>query len=308
MKTNILEPNKNLNKRKFLYMGAAALVSLKVVNPGGAAYAEAATGKTADAETLKKEAQCARAYHEVQHLWSRHASYDAAGKRHEEINEIWAQYQPDVCWAENNGMWIGLDDIKRGYCEWFEASQKERFKKVKRLYPEIPDDPKYYLVGWNKMYNNMTPLIVVAGDGKTAKGAWDSVSYITDLDKARNIFIRYFVDFIKEGEQWKIWHANEMVCKWNEPVGDDYTSPNAKMLQEPFCDFPSIGEAVQKPPWSKAEVRCLMYDKDKFTGLLTPSFPRYPDPYYTFSETHSYGPDMFESWYKVDLRGPIAEE
>ena len=304
MNTNISEPN----KRKFLYMGAAALASLKLINLGGAARAEAAAGTTADIGSLKKEALRARAYHEVHNLWSRHASYDAAGEKSKEIDAIWAQHQPDVSYAENDGMWIGLKDIKRGYCDWFEACKKERLKKVRRLYPDVPKDSKYDLVGWNKLYVNITPDIVVAGDGQTAKGAWDAISYLTDLDKARYIFYRCFVDFIKEGDEWKIWHANSLVCKWNEPVGDDYKSENAKMLKEPICDFPSIGLAVPKPKWSKEQIRCLLYDADKFTGLLTPGFPRYPDPYNTFSETHSYGPDMLESWLKVDQAGPIAKK
>jgi hypothetical protein len=120
MRTNISEPN----KRKFLYMGAAALASLKLINLGGAAPAEAAAGTTADIGSLKKEALRARAYHEVNSLWSRHASYDAAGKKGKEIDAIWAQRQPDVSYAENDGMWIGLKDIKRGYCDWFEACNK----------------------------------------------------------------------------------------------------------------------------------------------------------------------------------------
>jgi len=80
------------------------------------------------------------------------------------------------------------------------------------------------------------------------------------------------------------------------------------MLKEPICDFPSIGLAVPKPKWSKAQVRCLLYDKDKFTGLLTPGFPRYPEPYYTFSETHSYGPDMPESWARLDAKAKTVKK
>lgn len=303
MKTNILDPNKSLSKRKFLGICAAALASLKLLNLRGIAHGAASKGTTAaDLEDADRIAQETLDIQEVQNTWSLYSHMDARGENCEQIGKVWAQHQPDVAYIESDGMWVGLDAIKRGYCEWWEETLKDRFKKIRKLYPEYGDDPKYAYIGWQRMTTNCTPNIVIAGDGKTAKGSWDSVGFITDSDMAMWVYQRYFVDFIKEDGEWKIWHANLLVQMNHDPE-KSWADSNGELMEWKKSDY---GDT--RPPWSKVELRSQPYAKNKLSGMLTPNFPRQPEPYYTFSETHSYGPDMVESWARVDAKAKGAKK
>ena len=57
-----------------------------------------------------------------------------------------------------------------------------------------------------------TPVIEVAGDGKTAKGIWISPGHETGPDRATGqckghwAWCKYGCDFIKEDGQWRLWH------------------------------------------------------------------------------------------------------
>ena len=285
-------------------MGAAALASLRLFTSGGAAHGAVPKETTAadSLESVEKIAQEALDIQEVQNVWSLHCHMNARGQNREEIDAIWAQRQPDVAYIESDGMWIGLDAVKRGYCEWFEESLKERLKKIRRLYPKFEDDPKYAFVGWQKMTTNASPEIVIAGDGKTAKGAWESVGFITDSDMAMWVYQRYFVDFIKEDGAWKIWHANLLVSMNHDPE-KSWADGNCELMNHKKPDY-----GAPRPAWSKTELRSQPYAKDKLSGILTQGCPRLPEPYYTFSETHSYGPDMLESWAGLDSKAKTARQ
>ena len=45
---------------------------------------------------------------------------------------------------------------------------------------------------------------------------------------------------------------------------------------------------------AKTELRSQLFAVNKLSGPLSENFPKQPEPYYTFSETFSYGPDMLE--------------
>jgi len=334
MKTNLLD----LSKRNFLCVGAAALASLKLFNLEGTAHAaankpESLKGITVEEfESVKKMAQYARDVQDVQRCWSRHASYDAAGKNREHVDLIMAQHQPDVAFIQPTGMWVGLKAIKTAYVDWWEAQYAVMLANARKVYPDIPDDPKYSLVGWQKMHTNCTPNIVIAGDRKTAKGSWESPGYITEPSAGGNVMAqflweRYFVDFIMEDGEWKIWHMNLLVQMGHTPGKswvDEYKEQKAgggRGGSQPAGGAPAGGQqggapgsqlgvalggggqgnTVQRPAQTP-ELRCQSYATDKLCGILTPGFPRQPEPYYTFSETHSYGPDMLESFARLDKK------
>lgn len=342
MGTNFMD----LSKRKFLCMGAAALASLKIINLENSAQAAekkseaSAKGVTAaNLERVEKMAQRALDVQEVQNTWSRHAYYDAAGLNREQIRDIWAQHQPDVAFIQPTEMRIGLDNIMAYYCDMWDETRKTRLQAIRKLFPEIPDDPKYDLAGWMKMHTNCTPNIQIAGDGKTAKGSWESPGFITEFMggdfMAAWIWERYFVDFIKEDGNWKIWHANLLV-QIMTPYEKSWVAGSMEQVKgtaggaggAPGGAPPAGGNAPQAGGGArgggapgggalaggamgsmpagaapaKTELRCQTYAVNKLCGLLTPGIPRQPEPYYTFSETHSYGPDMLESWARLDAK------
>jgi hypothetical protein len=262
-------------------------------------------------ERVEKLAQRALDVQEVQNVWSRHASYDAAGMNREQIREIWAQKQPDVAFIQNTEMRIGLDNIIAYYCDMWDQTRKTRLQAIRKLFPEIPDDEKYALAGWMKMHTNTTPNIQIAGDGQTAKGSWESPGFITELSGdnflAAWIWERYFVDFIKEDGKWKIWHANLLVQfmtpfdkSWVENSLAQVKGSGSQGGAPPSGVNANRGGAVGMSGMpaaaaaAKTELRSQLFAVDKLCGPLSENFPKQPEPYYTFSETFSYGPDMLD--------------
>jgi hypothetical protein len=245
----------------------------------------------------------------------------------EQIRDIWAQHQPDVAFIQPTEMRIGLDNIIAYYCDWWDERRKDRLKDIRKLFPEIPDDPKYELVGWQKMHTNTTPNIQIAGDGKTAKGSWESPGYITEFGggsfMASWMWERYFVDFIKEDGQWRIWHANLLVqmsaapgVNWAEAsleqvkggAGGRGGAPGGRGGAPGGAAGGGMSGMPEGAVPAKTELRCQTFAVNKLCGLLTPGFPRPPEPYYTFSETHSYGPDMLESWARLDAKAKAEKK
>jgi len=325
----------DLSKRNFLWMGAvSALASLKFINPGGIANAmekkqEDSKGTTSEIELVKKMAQRALDFQEVANIMARHSSYDAAGINREQLKEIWAINQPDVAFIQNEQMHVGFESINAWYCDKWDTMRKQRLQKLRKLYPEIPDDPKYDLAGWLKMHTNCTPNIQIAGDGKTAKGSWEAPGFVTDMGDdgkydARWIWERFFTDFIKEDGKWKIWHFNALIQfqtsygkSWVESSqtqgsggpggggapggmpagaqGNNGTLGGGDALPAGVGGMPGGGSpGGDNSRLSQENLRGQEYACNKVVGPAFENFPKQPEPYYTFSETFSYGPDMLE--------------
>lgn len=53
-----------------------------------------------------------------------------------------------------------------------------------------------------------TPIVEVAGDCQTVKGAWYSPGVESDAKKGQWAWMKYGADFIKENGEWKIWHLH----------------------------------------------------------------------------------------------------
>lgn len=308
MKTGILD----LSKRKFLGMGAATLASLKLINFWDTAHSEAATGAAPDAESVQKKIQRARDYQECHRIWSIHSWTDAAGYNRKQVMETYAINQPDVAFIQGNAMWVGYETIRAAYCDWDEASAQDSVREMREAHPEIPFWWRYKYLGWQKAHCNATPIIYIAGDRKTAKAAYESPGY--------GMWERFYIDYIMEDGFWKIWHMNILMAmstrdgqSWatgggmfgppSEAEESDEGGPGSMAAgQYGAGDRPGDDAYGLLPPRTKEELRSDTYRQDNLSGAKTPLHPRLPEPYYTFSETHSYGPDMVESWARLDAK------
>jgi hypothetical protein len=138
------------------------------------------------------------------------------------------------------------------------------------------------------MFENLltTPVIEVAGDGKTAKGVWISPGLETLRDpKTGNLrgfwcWTKYGIDFAKEDDRWKIWHYHvyrifrtpydvDWVEEYEQNMEAESQSPLEQIMKR---DKPSSYDH----PYSKTTKREYV--------------PAPPEPYETFDETFSYGP------------------
>jgi len=225
---------------------------------------------------------------EVQNTMSKH-SYLSVFDHARELKEIWVredgEFAKTAHWTNPQGIQEGIDLIKKNYVTDYMERQKKLLEEINKLYPEIKVSPENYGIGsWG--FNDPTnPVIEIAGDGKTAKGIWNSngpslSTSVVDgkLSVHGTWFWRtYAVDFVKEDGKWKIWHMN-IVYDISSPLdaeyGMDYTKYKASTGGG--SSYLTMNKPNPNPyqPWSPLRI--------------PQNQPRIPEPYYTFSETFSY--------------------
>ena len=200
---------------------------------------------------------------------------------------LWAQGREDVCYGENNGWYVGAEAVK-GFYEANVNRNKLVAKLLQAKFPEeIGDksDDEIFGIGTFRDYPVACPVIEIAADGETAKGlwyCWGSHAEVTVGGPTSNWTWGFFaVDFVREGDAWKIWHL-QFTNDVDARCGTDWG-----LKAEPLPELPEF-EALKEfkaPAYSvAAEVRPYYNG----TRALTAA-PRMPEPYTTFADTFSYG-------------------
>lgn len=112
----------------------------------------------------------------------------------------------------------------------------------------------------------LSPIVEIAGDGRTAKGVWDSTGAdVGNGEGTANLaWVRYGVDFIKTPQGWKIWHLR-VASVWRVPYGGNW--------QE------AVKAAASAPPGGRW----------RYNGKgQVPLDPALPKPYYAFDPKDAY--------------------
>jgi len=224
--------------------------------------------------TQKEIAQRALDVTEIQNVMTRHQIYGAYD-RDLEIEMIWAHKTPGLSFASNRGVYKGdIEMIKKYY--GMGETQEEKQNKFEQQNPP----------GYTTFRTISTPLIEVAGDGKTAKGWWYTIGWDAEIkgDEGQSTWWneRYGIDFVKEDGEWKIWHFH-VYSDWRVPMGEDlarYTIEQEKKGGESHVRTPS----EELAPYYEDKVFGEMYSS---TRKNKPT-PNPPVPYCTFSDTFSY--------------------
>ncbi len=223
----------------------------------------------------------------VQNVMGRHAFYHGAGKNCDELKAIWATKSGDDTFSNPHGSWVGMKNIYNSYCLANTENQKKALEALRAKYPEIKDSPESYGVGDFLIHTLTTPIIEIAGDGKSAKGMWYSPGVMVGAKPDGTaggiwFFEKYGVDFVKEDGQWKIWHIQMFY---------DFTGP----LEHGLADVPiqrdmskvEAGEKQFEDPLMKQQKLNPHGYKD-WSPTTVPVMIRTPEPYYTFGDTFSY--------------------
>lgn len=126
-----------------------------------------------------------------------------------------------------------------------------------------------------------TPLIHVAFDRKTARGLWYSDGFVTD-DRGNTDIIaqKVAVDFIREGDSWKIWHlvygSDLVVLYHRDPLPQDYGMLGK--LREWF-GTPTVACVTHDPRYNwndnYPQSQILMKPFDFQTAMHRKAAPRY---------------------------------
>lgn len=225
---------------------------------------------------------------QIQNLMSRRAFYHSVGQNEREL-ALWAKKSP-IRWAQNQGCWIGMPSLKVYYDDVNRLMQKAGLEKLAKLNPAIKNVPENRFIGNTILHLLTTPIIEIAGDGKSAKGMWYTPGVILSTQDGKTptgdwIWERYGVDFVKEDGHWAFL---------NVQVNTDFMNPMGKPLQQQGADAAGMGTegggpAPEGPPVKipGPDIAKAMYQE--FGATRVPSLiPRLPEPYRTLSETFQY--------------------
>ncbi|MFT3906726.1 MAG: nuclear transport factor 2 family protein [Steroidobacteraceae bacterium] len=235
-------------------------------------------------------AQRALDYAEIQNVMSSYSDYYALNDFDHTL-ALFALNMADVSYHTPMGP-TGAAAIR--------ANLMERKKKH-----EAGQDP----VGQLHVHPNSTAMIEVAGDGKTAKGVWDSFGPdVAGADEVGNwLYLRKAVDFIKVDGVWKIWHMQDYPV-FNTPYNKSITQSAKEGFNDRRPPPTAAGGAAGAAPGAPgaaggaggagaapaggpppggapggSSVKLQIYD-----GKNEPIGPKLPEPYCSFDPKGAY--------------------
>jgi hypothetical protein len=141
-----------------------------------------------------------------------------------------------------------------------------------------------------------TPVIEIAGDGKTAKGIWISPGHETGPNRRTGTlqgqwaWCKYGCDFVKEDGRWRLWHYH-VYATFITPYDTDWVNTPQSGTQpagppEGGEPPPGPGPMGDMPQPNVPTTYHNPYSKDYVAEMV----PAPPLPYETFDDTFSYGP------------------
>ena len=224
---------------------------------------------------------------EIKNLMGRYANWIILNKVHEILDLYWSKEKDDICYGVNDGFYSGREALKNYYQAIYDGNVKKAHI-LRDIFPERLGDKseeELYGIGPFIMKPLGSPYIEIAADGETAKGLWHSQGSYAEIGSAGPVSYwtwGYFaVDFVREGEDWKIWHM-QYVEDINCPCGQNWGKN-----EEPYPDLPEFAELKDfRLPEPNVPVTLREYYTPR--RRHTPA-PRLPEAYTTFSETFSYG-------------------
>ena len=225
---------------------------------------------------------------EIQNLMGKYVYYKLLKDETKLVDDFWSS-RDDICLGVNQGYYVGQEAV-RGYYDAVDANTAVRTKHMKELYPLYFKDKsleEMHGVGSVEVDALTTCVIEQADDGETAKGVWYVVGEDINLwpqgPLAHWGYGYIAADFIREGDDWKVWHLQDVV-DIDTPTGTSWA--DGRIEPEVLPEFAALGEKLlpMPAPSVASVIREAFYPGRKFTPLV-----RIPEPYSTFSETFSYG-------------------
>lgn len=224
--------------------------------------------------------------YEIKNLMGRHVYYHAYNQHDREMEELWPRLPENrstASFGQNWGYQVGYDLIWHNYVDVNEKNNIKELQARQRKEPDLPITQENYMLGGMVMHCLTAPLVEVAADGKTAQGMWYAPGHIILREGEENaavwMYERYGADFIREPDGWKLWHLF---------IGTDFTLPAGKSMAE---------EPVDQPPFNlndeDAETNMLLsHPFEAYTSRYNfPVYPPIPQPYESFADVVSNGPE-----------------
>ncbi len=220
----------------------------------------------------------------IKQLMCRRAYYLSNEQRREELTALWVQETDNrrtASYGSNWGYYIGMEEIE----DYYVVKHEKDREAVRQTYVDALPAGTAIEAGYgcSRMHTLSTPLVRLAGDGKTARGMWYEMAEYTNgapdgTGEAMILAGQTAVDFIKEAGGWKIWHLFQ---------GNDIFLPPGKPMEEIPVYLKPEEDPVRvefgNPTWAFSA-----HDNTFGWGDM---YPPMPEPYYTYDSSNSYGPD-----------------
>jgi hypothetical protein len=212
-------------------------------------------------EKQQLEIQRLKDINEIQNLMGTYEFWHTAGLNKETVEQLWAKKTPGVrTEIANFGVYDGPEGTRKFWYEMQGATHGDR-------------------KGHMHLHTLTTPIIQVAGDGKTAKGVWISpgVETAPGPDKPLWAWVKYGIDFVKEDGKWKFWHFH-LYRIFMTPY--DKSWKEVPLAQHPHT-FDSIPDSIKpdRPP---------TYSWSYSVDVPYENIPAPPEPYNVFDEKSAY--------------------
>ena len=246
---------------------------------------------------LTPEEQVQRAWdiQQIKNVMGRHAYYHEYNRHDIEMEELWVnepEHQKDAVFVQNHGFQMGYELIDDNYNRKSFNIWREGLQEFIDEDPTIEDSFDNLAMGSSIIHLLTAPLIEVADDGMTAQGVWDGNGQITmgypgNKMSTKVMFEKYKVDFVKEDGEWKIWHLF-IGTDFAVPAGQDLKGDTILEQERKIA----AGE-MEKPKNPMADCKDPSFiPMDAYSLKYNYSFyPAIPEPYYSFDECVSNGPE-----------------
>ena len=245
-------------------------------------------GSAVDPRSLTDEERLQRIVdrEEIEQIASKRVYYKANEERARELEELWVQEADNrktASFGKNWGFYTGMDSIRAYYVVSHEAHLKQSLAEYCKVVPGLTNDTKNLGYGYTSVSPYIAPAIQVAGDGKTAKGMWYSIGMVTEGKPDGSVDANWLctkiaMDFIREAAGWKIWHVVE--------VNDSFFPAGTNYGDTPDIYMP--GEDPMEVEFGTPDIQVQTHDR---ILCWADDYPWMPEPYYTMTPDHSYGPE-----------------
>jgi hypothetical protein len=223
---------------------------------------------------------------DIKDLMSRRGFYIANDMRREELNDLWVttpKYQETASLGSNWGYYVGMDEISNYYVVKHAAERQKLLDAYCAAHPDVENRRENLGYGCMSFHPASTPLVVLSGDGYTARGLWYVIGQESTWRPGGPASCRWFndklaADFVKEKGQWRIWHL---------VIANDINVEAGKNLNEmPTIPAPGTNPAEVEFTSSMPTIRMLTHNN---AMNWSDNYPPIPRPYFHFDDENSYG-------------------
>ncbi len=237
-------------------------------------------------KTLEKQVQQTVDLHQIQNLMGTMTYQFEAGKYEDMLAQFAQKTDGVTVEFANWGVYTGRAGAHKMIVERWQNIARHHAEGMKKAFPNAGlENDRAGLLDLTAL---ASPVLEVAGDGKTAKGLWLVPGLQTEFNPQKKApdaawaWLKYAVDFVKEDGQWKVWHYHVFPCfrtsfhqSWVESsMAMDAARKNGIPPPPPFDDLKSDKPTTSIHAYNIAQAPA--YD------------PKPPVPYETFSQTFSY--------------------